>query len=145
MEDEGSRLLCGSQPFWDYDLSWNTDIPTFSRCFRRTVFSLVPLAIFWLVLPFHIVFLRRKTRATKITYSILTITKILFAGLLCLVAIIDLAFWSLDEELIGLDIFESVVRFLTFAALVVVIKVGLIIWKHYERKIDRKFCENALS
>ena len=124
MEAEDTTLLCGSQPFWDYDLSWNTNIPTVSRCFRRTVFSLLPLAMFWLYLPFHIYFLKKKTKATKTGYSILTIAKMLLAGLVCLIGIIDLAFWCLDKELIGLDIFETVVRILTFAALLVVIKVS---------------------
>lgn len=125
METESSTALCGKLPFWDYDVSWNTDVPSFTRCFRRSIFSLVPLAIFWLYLPVHITFLRGRTKATKITTSALTIAKLLFAGFLCFIALLDLVFWALDDAFIGLDIFEAVVRFLTFAALIVVIKVEL--------------------
>ena len=49
----------------------------------------------------HIVLLMRRTKATKVTTSALTMAKFLLAGFLCLIALLDLAFWSLDETFIG--------------------------------------------
>ena len=129
METESSTALCGKLPFWDYDVSWNTDVPSFTRCFRRSIFSLVPLAIFWLYLPVHITFLRGRTKATKITTSALTIAKLLFAGFLCFIALLDLVFWALDDAFIGLDIFEAVVRFLKYQLVVLRFLEGLGLFK----------------
>ena len=102
-----NSILCGSQPFWDLDLTWNTDLPTLTRCFRRTTFSLIPNSLLWIIFPFYIANLRRKTLATNAKMSPLSIVKILLAGFLVLVSILDLSFWSLNNTMIGIDILES--------------------------------------
>ena len=122
MATASSTALCGKLPPWDDSVSWNTDLPSITRCFRRSIFSLVPLAIFWLYLPVHISFLRGRTKATQVNTSVLTIVKFLLAGFLGFIALLDLSYWCLDDSFIGLDIFEAAVRFLTFIALIVVIK-----------------------
>ena len=122
MEEESSGIvLCDT--FWNEDLTWNTDLPRVTRCFRRVVFSLAPLAIFWLVLPIYVFKLRRKSLAANIELSALSVAKFLANGFLTVLALIDLCFWSLDQNLIGLDVAEAALRFLTFVSVIVVIKV----------------------
>lgn len=48
------KSLCGDDPFWDGNLTWHTDFPEFSTCFRKTVLIWGPCSVFWLVLPFHL-------------------------------------------------------------------------------------------
>jgi hypothetical protein len=48
------KSLCGDNPFWDGNLTWNTDLPEFSSCFRKAVFIWGPCSVFWLILPFHV-------------------------------------------------------------------------------------------
>lgn len=48
------KSLCGEVPFWDGNLTWQTDFPEFSTCFRKTVLIWGPCSVFWLTLPFHL-------------------------------------------------------------------------------------------
>ena len=120
--EETNTILCGSQPFWDLDLTWNTNLPSLTRCFRRTTFSLIPNSLLWVVFPFYLYNLRQRTLATNAKMSLLSIVKILLAGILVLLAILDLAFWALNDQMIGLDLFEAAVRIVTFLALIVIVK-----------------------
>ena len=52
--DSGAfKSLCGESPFWDRNLTWDTDLPEFSTCFRKTALIWGPCAVFWVILPFH--------------------------------------------------------------------------------------------
>ena len=67
--------LCGEEPFWSQELTWDTDLPTFTKCFRRSVFTLAPLSIFSLILPFYVWILRKNAGATSRKISLLSIVK----------------------------------------------------------------------
>ena len=58
MEEEDGpntfKSLCGDDPFWDANLTWHTDLPEFSFCFRKTALIWGPCAVFWIILPFHL-------------------------------------------------------------------------------------------
>ena len=177
--------LCGNISFWDQDLTWNTDLPIFSRCFRRAIFTMFPMAVFWLILPFYVRYLLKNEVATrdnshitsslkiliiknwqqpviydwktfvcgegvspKITFnykggiefyksieaicewyssrklSVLSAVKYLLAGFLCLIAILDLIWWAMDSDFIILDLIESSLRAVTFAVIVVLVRVS---------------------
>ena len=117
-------FLGTNQPFWNQTLTWDTEVPTFTRCFRRTIFTTLPLAFFWLVFPFHVRNLRQKTLYTTRKLSVLSTVKYLLAGFLCLVAIIDLLYWVLDQHYMIMDLIESVFRAVTFLAVIFLIRVS---------------------
>ena len=117
-------FLGKDQPFWNQTLTWDTDVPTLTRCFRRTIFTSLPLAFFWLVFPFHVRNLRQKTLYTTRKLSVLSTVKYLLAGFLCLVAIIDLLYWVLDQHYTIMDLIESVFRAVTFLAVIFLIRVS---------------------
>ena len=119
--ESNSSLLCGSLPFWDLELSWNTDIPTLTRCFRRVVVSVIPNAIFWLILPLYVYKLRQRDVATSSKLSLLSCIKVFLAGFLSFVSLMDLIYWAIDENLIGADILESSLRFLTFVSIAILV------------------------
>ena len=110
-------------------------MPTLTRCFRRTIFTSLPLAIFWLVFPFHVRNLRRKTLFTTRKLSVLSTVKYLLAGFLCLVAIIDLFYWVLGKNYMIMDLIESVFRAVTFLAVIFLIRVSLRYTYHFYTKL----------
>lgn len=120
---DNTTLLCGSQPFWDLDLTWNTNQPSFTRCFRRTAFSLIPNAILWGIAPLYIYKLRKESKVSNHKLALLSIVKILLAVLLVLISLIDLSFWAISDQMLGIDIMEAIVRFVTFVALILLIKM----------------------
>lgn len=109
-----TTLLCGSVPFWDLDYSWNTDLPLFTRCFRRSVFGCLFYALFLFLTPLHLWKLNRKTCQTSSKLSVLTCLKIFFSGILTVIALMDLFYWSLDDNVLGIDVIEATGRALTF-------------------------------
>ena len=40
--------------FFNATVSWNTDDPDLTLCFRKTALIWVPCAAFWIILPFHL-------------------------------------------------------------------------------------------
>ncbi len=123
MEAEPGFLPCGSIPFWDDDLTLNTNLPSLTRCFRRIIFSLAPNAAFvLLVFSWNIYKLKTSSIVTTAAQKTwLSVTKLLLAGCLILVSLIDLVFWILDEAHILVDLIEAVVRVLTFAVILLTI------------------------
>jgi hypothetical protein len=59
-----------------FQVSWYTEIPIFTRCFRRAIFSLLPNAVFWLILPFYVYKLKNLAVASQ-AYKILILDRIL--------------------------------------------------------------------
>ena len=118
--------VCGDIPFWDPNLTWNTELPTFSRCFRRSMFTLFPMAVFWLVLPFHVLQLRKKAVATTRKLSVLSVVRYLLAGFLGLLALLDLIWWALHDGHVVMDLIEAGLRLLTFTTIIVLVRVSRI-------------------
>jgi hypothetical protein len=131
-----ASLLCGDTPFWNEDLTWNTEVPSLTRCFRRTMFTMAPGALFWFLLPFHVHHIRKKPLASKVQFCAVSVAKILLAGFLVLVSILDLSYWSLNSDMIVLDAVEAAFRVLTFAAIVFVIKVSNIVNVDNRRSVE---------
>ena len=57
--------LCGEIPFWNQSLTWDTELPSLTKCFRRTIFTLAPSAIFWFIYPFYIWHLGKENKSTS--------------------------------------------------------------------------------
>lgn len=90
--------LCGQEePFWSSGVSWETSNPTLSSCLRKASWTFPPFLIFWLILPWEIRKLFRST-SRDIPLTFLGVSRVLAALFLLLIAIIDLFFWALDEE-----------------------------------------------
>jgi hypothetical protein len=41
-----------ADPFWNASLTWDTDNPNLTACFRNTVLAALPCATLWLSAPF---------------------------------------------------------------------------------------------
>ena len=103
-----------------FQVSWYTEIPIFTRCFRRAIFSLLPNAVFWLILPFYVYKLKNQAVASQAKISVLSMSKIFLAIFLLLLSIIDFCYWILDKNFMGLDILDAVVRIVTFSSIIAV-------------------------
>ena len=115
--------LCGEIPFWNQSLTWDTELPSLTKCFRRTIFTLAPSAIFWFIYPFYIWHLGRETKSTSRKCSNLSIFKIIFAVFLCCVAITDLVNWTMNGNGIVLDWLEPLARLINAILIIALVKV----------------------
>ncbi|NP_001002971.1 multidrug resistance-associated protein 1 isoform X1 [Canis lupus baileyi] len=85
----------GSDPFWEWDVSWNTSNPDFTKCFQNTVLVWVPCCYLWLCFPFYFLYLSRHDRGyIQMTY--LNKTKTALGFVLWIVCWADLfySFWE---------------------------------------------------
>jgi hypothetical protein len=55
--------FCKDQ-FWNSSVTWDTDNPNFTSCFRNTLLTVLPCGILWLAAPFW--FWHLKNHATKL-------------------------------------------------------------------------------
>ncbi|XP_062035577.1 multidrug resistance-associated protein 1 [Lepus europaeus] len=59
------RSFCsaeGSDPFWDWNVTWYTSNPDFTKCFQNTVLVWVPCFYLWACFPFYFLHLSRHDR-----------------------------------------------------------------------------------
>ncbi|KAK2916503.1 hypothetical protein Q8A67_000877 [Cirrhinus molitorella] len=54
--------LDGSDPFWDWNRTWQTHNPDLTPCFQNTVLVWIPCLYLWLFTPFYILYLKRNDR-----------------------------------------------------------------------------------
>uniref|UniRef100_A0A671NJH7 Multidrug resistance-associated protein 1 n=1 Tax=Sinocyclocheilus anshuiensis TaxID=1608454 RepID=A0A671NJH7_9TELE len=54
--------LDGSDPFWDWNRTWQTHNPDLTPCFQNTVLVWIPCLLLWLFAPFYILYLKRNDR-----------------------------------------------------------------------------------
>ncbi|XP_060028892.1 multidrug resistance-associated protein 1 isoform X2 [Erinaceus europaeus] len=58
----GFCLADGSDPFWEWNVTWNTSNPDFTKCFQNTILVWVPCFYLWACFPFYFLFLSRHDR-----------------------------------------------------------------------------------
>ena len=80
----------------------------------------MPNALLWLMLPFYVYKLKHMAVASHRKMSLLSVSKMFLAIFLIVFAFIDLFVWILDKDFIGMDIFDAVVRIVTFLAIVAI-------------------------
>ncbi|XP_069876376.1 multidrug resistance-associated protein 1 isoform X1 [Dipodomys merriami] len=59
------RSLCsadGSDPFWDWNITWYNSNPDFTKCFQNTALAWAPCAFLWLCFPLYFLYLSRHGR-----------------------------------------------------------------------------------
>ncbi|XP_039632406.1 multidrug resistance-associated protein 1 isoform X1 [Polypterus senegalus] len=54
--------LDGSDPFWDWNLTWNTSNPDLTQCFQNTVLVWIPCIYLWVCAPFYFLYLNSHLR-----------------------------------------------------------------------------------
>ncbi|XP_037363447.1 multidrug resistance-associated protein 1 isoform X2 [Talpa occidentalis] len=90
----------GSDPFWEWNISWNTSNPDFTKCFQNTVLVWVPCFYLWACFPFYFLYLSHHDRG-YIQMTHLNKAKTALGFLLWLVCWADL-FYSFWERSWGL-------------------------------------------
>ncbi|KAM4829793.1 multidrug resistance-associated protein 1 isoform 2-T2 [Thomomys bottae] len=92
------RSFCsadGSDPFWDWNITWHTGNPDFTKCFQNTALAWAPCVYLWLCFPFYFLYLSRHGRG-YIQMTLLNKAKTALGFLLWVVCWADLfyAFWE---------------------------------------------------
>ncbi|XP_077843253.1 multidrug resistance-associated protein 1 isoform X2 [Macaca mulatta] len=85
----------GSDPLWDWNVTWYTSNPDFTKCFQNTVLVWVPCFYLWACFPFYFLYLSRHDRG-YIQMTLLNKTKTALGFLLWIVCWADLfySFWE---------------------------------------------------
>uniref|UniRef100_A0A8D1CZB1 Multidrug resistance-associated protein 1 n=1 Tax=Sus scrofa TaxID=9823 RepID=A0A8D1CZB1_PIG len=89
----------GSDPFWEWNVTWNTSNPDFTKCFQNTVLVWVPCSYLWVCFPFYFLYLSRHDRG-YIQMTHLNKAKTALGFLLWIVCWADL-FYSFWERSLG--------------------------------------------
>ncbi|XP_058536855.1 multidrug resistance-associated protein 1 isoform X1 [Ochotona princeps] len=95
------RSFCsaeGAEPFWDWNLTWYTSNPDFTKCFQNTVLVWVPCFYLWVCFPFYFLHLSRHDRG-YIQMTHLNKAKTALGFLLWIVCWADLfySFWERSQ------------------------------------------------
>uniref|UniRef100_A0A8C9HUR6 Multidrug resistance-associated protein 1 n=2 Tax=Piliocolobus tephrosceles TaxID=591936 RepID=A0A8C9HUR6_9PRIM len=85
----------GSDPVWDWNVTWYTSNPDFTKCFQNMVLVWVPCFYLWACFPFYFLYLSRHDRG-YIQMTLLNKTKTALGFLLWIVCWADLfySFWE---------------------------------------------------
>ncbi|KAM5227272.1 multidrug resistance-associated protein 1 isoform 2-T2 [Ctenodactylus gundi] len=85
----------GDDPFWDWNVTWHTSNPDFTKCFQNTVLMWVPCCYLWACFPLYSVYLSRHDRG-YIQMTHLNKAKTALGFLLWIVCWADLfySFWE---------------------------------------------------
>ncbi|KAM8798712.1 multidrug resistance-associated protein 1 isoform 1-T1 [Eudromia elegans] len=99
----GVESLCsvdGSEPFWDWNLTWHTDNPDFTPCFQNTVLVWIPCIYLWVCFPVYFLYLRYHDRG-YIQMSHLNKAKTALGLILWIVCWADLfySFWERSQNI----------------------------------------------
>ncbi|XP_046388373.1 multidrug resistance-associated protein 1 isoform X3 [Ischnura elegans] len=126
--DESGVLdeFCGDK-FWDLNVTWNTDYPDFTSCFKKTVLVWIPCLFLWVFSPleFYYVIISKNR---NIPWTILNITKFFITAVLIIVAIVDLAHFinvSSSDDVYPADYLAPVLRMLSFAYTAVLLLLNM--------------------
>uniref|UniRef100_A0A5F8G3T3 Multidrug resistance-associated protein 1 n=1 Tax=Monodelphis domestica TaxID=13616 RepID=A0A5F8G3T3_MONDO len=96
----------GSDPLWDWNITWHTDNPDFTKCFQNTVLVWVPCVYLWACFPFYFLYLCRHNRG-YIQMIHLNKAKTALGFLLWIVCWADLfySFWERSQSIYRAPVF----------------------------------------
>ncbi|XP_061455661.1 multidrug resistance-associated protein 1-like isoform X1 [Rhineura floridana] len=94
------RGSASSEPFWDWNVTWHTEYPDFTKCFQNTVLIWIPCIYLWACFPIYFVYLRFHNRG-YIQMSHLNKAKTALGLLLWIVCWADLfySFWERNHNI----------------------------------------------
>ncbi|XP_042293386.1 multidrug resistance-associated protein 1 isoform X2 [Sceloporus undulatus] len=106
---DDSRLCSGPdgpQPLWDWNVTWYTDRPDFTKCFQNTILVWIPCVYLWACFPVYFVYLRRHDRG-YIQMSPLNKAKTALGLFLWIVCWADLfySFWERNRGLLQAPVY----------------------------------------
>uniref|UniRef100_A0A069DZT4 ABC-type glutathione-S-conjugate transporter n=1 Tax=Panstrongylus megistus TaxID=65343 RepID=A0A069DZT4_9HEMI len=90
MENSSLDRFCDS-PFWDTNLTWNTDFPLLTPCFEKTVLVWVPCLFLWAFLPFDIYYIYT-SKNRNIPWNWKNILKLVVSVLMVLICCIEFVY-----------------------------------------------------
>nr|XP_054597909.1 multidrug resistance-associated protein 1 [Nothobranchius furzeri] len=98
----GIEKLCspdGSDPFWDWNHTWNTSSPDLTQCFQNTVLVWFPCLYLWMCAPIYLMYLRSHSRG-YICMSHLNKAKTAVGFLLWIICWSDVfyTFWKMSQS-----------------------------------------------
>ncbi|XP_063479791.1 multidrug resistance-associated protein 1 isoform X8 [Symphalangus syndactylus] len=132
----------GSDPLWDWNVTWYTSNPDFTKCFQSTVLVWVPCFYLWACFPFYFLYLSRHDRG-YIQMTPLNKTKTLLAtfliqlerrkgvqssgimltfwliALLCALAILRSKIMTALKEDAHVDLFHDITFYVYFSLLLI--------------------------
>nr|XP_048721612.1 multidrug resistance-associated protein 1 isoform X1 [Caretta caretta] len=106
MAIQGLCSAGGSEPFWDWNLTWHTENPDFTKCFQNTVLVWVPCIYLWVCFPIYFLYLRHHDRG-YIQMSHLNKAKTALGLLLWIICWADLfySFWERSQNIFRPPVF----------------------------------------
>ncbi|CAL8146547.1 unnamed protein product [Orchesella dallaii] len=134
--------FCGS-PFWDWDLTWNTDNPVFTPCFERTVLAFAAPIFLWIFGPLDIYFSYSSIPSRSyIPWSALSIGKLGLATLLIILEMGSLVFSTFflpvadsSRNIYPVDIYGPILR-----AVTLLLYMGLLLYSK-----NRGICSSGVQ
>ncbi|XP_043350056.1 multidrug resistance-associated protein 1 isoform X3 [Dermochelys coriacea] len=96
----------GSEPFWDWNLTWHTENPDFTKCFQNTILVWVPCIYLWVCFPIYFLYLRCHDRG-YIQMSHFNKAKTALGLLLWIICWADLfySFWERSQNIFRPPVF----------------------------------------
>ncbi|XP_077296379.1 multidrug resistance-associated protein 1-like [Arctopsyche grandis] len=107
--------FCGT-PLWDLNVTWNTNNPTFTPCFEKTVLLWIPCTFLWLFASLEILY-TFNYKNTRIPWNIYNVVKFFINTILVVVAIVDFVFAFNASKEYGIplvEMFSPIVKAATF-------------------------------
>ncbi|KAG8225955.1 hypothetical protein J437_LFUL006184, partial [Ladona fulva] len=123
----GLDAFCGS-PFWDLNVTWNTNNPDITRCFQKTVLVWFPCAFLWIFSPLEFYYISL-SKNRHVPWTWLNVSKLLTKALIIVVTIVDLAH-TIDLDLSGENIFPAdycapIIRLFSFGFSILLLQLNL--------------------
>ncbi|CAH1406916.1 unnamed protein product [Nezara viridula] len=101
--------FCGS-PFWDTNLSWNSDSPQLTPCFEKTAFVWLPALFLWVFSCIDI-FLTFSSKARNIPWNCKNLGRLVVLGLLITLCVIEFIYnVSRTDEVFPVDIYTPLIK-----------------------------------
>ena len=89
--------FCG-ESFWDSSVSWNTDNPILSRCFRQIALSIFPCILFLIIVPFEMWFNINPKDHPPVVWTWIGYSRFIVAIAIALLSLINLFAGQLDQN-----------------------------------------------
>ncbi|XP_066905600.1 multidrug resistance-associated protein 1 [Halyomorpha halys] len=101
--------FCGS-PFWDSNLTWNSDYPQLTPCFEKTVFVWLPCVFLWVFSCIDI-FITFNSKSRDIPWNWKNLGKLVVLGLLSTLCAIEFIYnASKAEEVLLVDLYTPLIK-----------------------------------
>ncbi|XP_024216145.1 multidrug resistance-associated protein 1 [Halyomorpha halys] len=112
MDTVSSQNFCGS-PFWDTNLTWNTESPRLTRCLEKTVFW-IPCFFLWTFFCIDVFYICT-SKSRNIPWNWRNILKLVCLGLLLALSAFEFQYIDRSETVYPVDTYSSLLRAISLA------------------------------